>query len=543
MADKNKFFGSRAFQKGGMAVIFTACVVALVILINVAASVLSDRFPLSLDLTVGQDYSMDLSDEYTDYLKKVDKKVNIIVCASEESFENSTFTSYMLRNLSLSDRVTGSVSDTTSKYARQVGVFVKDFAKLNSNFSISFRDPDSATDFAYVTGKYPSESFSYGDIIVECVHGEDNERYSVLHMSDYFSTEINNSIYYSYYTEAYDITGSTLASNLTSAVYVTSSENPVKLAVYTGSGCEVPDALSKLLERNNYELEKVSSFAEISGDAKAVIIASPTRDLNKESVDALDRYLKNSGNNGRNLIYIANTSSGTYYSTPILNEYLSEWGIQVTEGYVCETKDNLYNVQYPVYVAPVSAGSSYTANLDNNTKLSYPYGLFSAMKLSSEEKDYYTTESILKSSDTATYLPYSAPEDWSIDTSPITGPYDYVMQSTLVNTQSVESHVVAFAGDTFFGFDLFEKNLYQTDYLNAATFANAPLTLNIFNTLTGADEQETVEITTKTINTTSFYDKVSESGWPKAVRWVFIIVLPLVMIVAGITVFVVRKRK
>ena len=47
MADKNKFFGSRAFQKGGMAVIFTACVVALVILINVAASVLSDRFPLS----------------------------------------------------------------------------------------------------------------------------------------------------------------------------------------------------------------------------------------------------------------------------------------------------------------------------------------------------------------------------------------------------------------------------------------------------------------------------------------------------------------
>ena len=165
------------------------------------------------------------------------------------------------------------------------------------------------------------------------------------------------------------------------------------------------------------------------------------------------------------------------------------------------------------------------------------------MKLSSEEKDYYTTESILKSSDTATYLPYSAPEDWSIDTSPITGPYDYVMQSTLVNTQSVESHVVAFAGDTFFGFDVFEKNLYQTDYLNAATFANAPLTLNIFNTLTGADEQETVEITTKTINTTSFYDKVSESGWPRAVRWAFIIVLPLVMIVAGITVFVVRKRK
>ena len=36
MADKNKFFGSRAFQKGGMAVIFTACVVALVILINLS---------------------------------------------------------------------------------------------------------------------------------------------------------------------------------------------------------------------------------------------------------------------------------------------------------------------------------------------------------------------------------------------------------------------------------------------------------------------------------------------------------------------------
>ena len=91
-AKKGSFLKSRKFKYGTFATIFVAAVLVGVVLLNVIATVLVERYPLKVDLTAGGKY--EITQETTDFLKTLDQEVTINVLAKEDDF---TINQYLLQ--------------------------------------------------------------------------------------------------------------------------------------------------------------------------------------------------------------------------------------------------------------------------------------------------------------------------------------------------------------------------------------------------------------------------------------------------------------
>ena len=81
---KKKF--SRRLRYGGFATLMIAVFVVVVVIINVIASVLVDKYSLTLDLTSSQVF--DLSEETQPYVESIQMPVKITVLAKESDMLN-----------------------------------------------------------------------------------------------------------------------------------------------------------------------------------------------------------------------------------------------------------------------------------------------------------------------------------------------------------------------------------------------------------------------------------------------------------------------
>ena len=82
---KQKFSKSRSFRYGGIATAITAGFIVVVVLLNVLATTLYERFPLGVDLTSDQKFT--LSEEAVNYLADVDEDVVIYMLSPRETYE------------------------------------------------------------------------------------------------------------------------------------------------------------------------------------------------------------------------------------------------------------------------------------------------------------------------------------------------------------------------------------------------------------------------------------------------------------------------
>ena len=81
------FFKSRKAKKGSLAILLTALFIAAIVLLNIVTNLLTDRFPaLSLDLTKSSVF--ELQEDSKEYVKDLDKKVNIYILQEETDFES-----------------------------------------------------------------------------------------------------------------------------------------------------------------------------------------------------------------------------------------------------------------------------------------------------------------------------------------------------------------------------------------------------------------------------------------------------------------------
>ena len=76
---------SRKTKYGSLSIAITAIVIALVILINMAFSMLTEKFPnIQIDFTLSQTYQ--LQEDTVDYISKLDQDVTINILASKDGF-------------------------------------------------------------------------------------------------------------------------------------------------------------------------------------------------------------------------------------------------------------------------------------------------------------------------------------------------------------------------------------------------------------------------------------------------------------------------
>ena len=92
------------------------------------STVLVQRFPLDIDLTSDKIYTM--TEENVDFIKGVDRKVNIYVCLTEEEYACESDSSYNLAYYAATKNFVDRNSDNVSYYLQTVDLLEKYLPEL-----------------------------------------------------------------------------------------------------------------------------------------------------------------------------------------------------------------------------------------------------------------------------------------------------------------------------------------------------------------------------------------------------------------------------
>lgn len=512
-ASGNNPFKSKKFRHGSLSVVFTAIFVAAIVLLNVILNLVLDRFDVEVDLTDGGLYTM--GEEMESFVSSSESKVSFYFTSDEETLESA-----------------GSVYKQTMEFAENA-------ADKNSGYTVEYVDLLSDPTFA---SRY--DSVAEGGLIIEC---EETGRYRYFDIgNEFLQYKMDDGNSYSY-SDAYMMsmygysvtdTISIAEQELLSGLMAITKVNPVKVGFATGYGEAENADLISLLEKNTYVVETINiDMAEkISDEYDIVIINAPTMDYSIEAVNKVDDWLSNGGMYGKSLFYFASVTEVA--DTPNLDDFLAEWGLQIDKGYVCQMDENY------AYFVP---GYSYT--LYQSAEIVTDTEFYEAMQLDSgssfrvngtrpvkklwEEKSNFVNTTIVQTyGENSVIMPFSeATADWATDGNEEEGQFGIIVEASKVRYEGVEptySRVIA-AGS---------ENLFTNYFLSATNYSNAEVAMAIFNTVSG-NAGESITITPKSFTATTYEIQASQQY---GIGITFAVIIPVIIIIAGIIVWVRRKR-
>lgn len=517
-AKREKLRSSFALKRGVYSTAVTAVFIAAVVLLNIFTTSLSARFPLSLDFS--SDKINSISEKNAQYLKAVDKPVTIYVCATREEYEQGYLAQYATYYYN--------VEDSTGKYFAQTPVLLDEYTKHNKNIRVEYVDM-SASDNGDIQAVFTEQGVSYGDLLVASsfnVNGNPVTRYKKVAFADIY-TLADESGYASMGFGSYTISGSDLETLLTNAIYYATSERIIKLGIPT-SHCDVGNiaSLSDSLLAGNYEILDLgtSLLTELPEDLDGIIIAAPSKDFGNAELDAIAKFLDNEGKRGKTLLYFA---SHTSPALPNLEAFLAEWGITYSDGMLYETNANYAMPDDATFIALANAATDYTAGV-NGSNLGYLAQANLPMAQGFETYGSRTTQVILTTSNSVVVRPENAADGWKPDASAAKS-YPAAIVCADKN-ELVTSYVAAFANVSF----------VNNQYVSNATIGNLDFAVALLNAC--FDAGDSVSFVSKTITTDSFAESVTEAS-AKTVRTVFVVVLPLALIAAGVVVWIRRRSR
>ncbi len=539
-AKEKKPFNKKKLKYGSVAVVITVVFIAVVVFVNLIAEILTDKKNLKLDLTAQKYY--EVSQDTIDYIKDVKKDVVIDVMYQKENFEKSSYMKMVL--------------ETLNKYQQN-----------SDHIEVEFHDIVSEPDVINKYSDVYSGTIQQGSIVVAC-----GDRVKVISSIDDLFT-IDTSSYYQ--TGSSTITGYKGEQELTSAVMSVTDANPKKAAFITGyNGSSIyhsynsnaVNSLYNLMNKNGYEISQIDILNDdlSPDDYDIVVLPAPVNDLTTDCISKLDDFLYNGGKLDRNMIYIADIFQ---YKTPNIDDFLEIWGIEVGDSVVYESnadKNQKVTISTGSAEAPIvsSVDDDFTSEL-SNTKLPIVAPVSRNINLLFDANVDRTTNSLLQTSDTAYLYPLNmksvdeakaeaAEQDQAAsDAENSTEATEEETEATTkFDTETAEKatqNVMALAKKTntennethtnnllvIGGMSLVDPNL-----TSSATYNNAEFIVNAINQICGKENgiiiaeksltQTTIDITTAQITT---------------IRRIIEYVIPLIVIAAGIFVYVWRKNR
>lgn len=525
-APEKREFNGKKLKHGTLSVIFTVVFTAVLVLINVVATTLFDKYPITVDLTKDKIYSA--SKESEDYVKKVKDKVLVTVFASEDDFSGF------------------------SEYNKQAVELLKNYCKINSNLSYRFVDIDSNPEIAR---NY--DSVKAFDIVFE-IKGEakGNEVKRVRNVSmvdlvnfkDEFVEQVTNTgatvdTLAQQYSQQYgddrsflyaykdNIESSNADQAFVSALMAITDPDPQTVTVLTGRNELTQVAyFQQVLKANGYNVNSVDITSEnIPDDTSIVLIPAPKNDYMDEEIDKLDKFLDNAGKLGKQMIYIASFSQD---KTPKLDEFLAEYGIKVGEGAVCESdKTNYYGYPYVTTTGEISDNfkeSLQTKEPKIITALCRPVStlfdtkdMTSAVKYVQSSKNAYSAKINVAATglDIGDHLSEGQQGYMAVGTRAAFGEGD---------DDNTYSNVIVFGSEY----------MVSDQYLADSHYQNSEYFLSVINGLT--HKTQGVTIKPKTVTATLFDINDMQKN---VLKWTFCLILPAAVLVLGIVIWVRRKNK
>lgn len=524
---QKKLFSKNAFKHGGVAIAFTAIVLAVLVGVNLIFGFLAQRTNLNIDISLQG--ANTLSKENIDFIKALDKEVTVTVCSSEEDYTNGQL-GYIAQQYF-------NAVDQTGEYFEQTINLLNLYEKYSDNVTVRFADPYDPS-FAEIEKEYSGSALDMGDIIVECYQNIDGQyvnRSSIIAFDD---------IYYLYddgyvqYGNPYTIKGNNIETVLTSAIYkVTSAETKQALIIETHCDPHVATEYGDMLKLNNFDIATYSSAAinEIGEEYDLVIIDAPIEDFLASEIEAIEEWLYNEGIRGKGLMYLASVSSP---ATPNLDAFLEDWGITYADGVLYET-----NTEYIAFGDNTSLffEAAETNGEDNeydkivNANQGLVAGGNRPLYQAFEEEGLRETKPIaLTATDSVVIAKLSdVGTDWKPD-----GSFEQQKHIGILLSEETEpidnvyrtSYVMAFSGDDF-----------VSSYWSSTYTLNRESMISAAKFISGA-EDDGITFTMKKMEENTFADVVNEKA-ADTMKVIFKWGLPVLLIALGVTVFVRRARR
>ena len=317
----------------------------------------------------------------------------------------------------------------------------------------------------------------------------------------------------------YTMTSFKAESKISSAILQVTEEEEKTVFLTEGHGENLTDRLTEVIRDGGYETDKgVPGVRGIPETCAAVVIAGPERDFSQEEIALLDAYMKTGGN----LLVFRNPAAGVLEN---LDGYLAEWGLSADGTVVLEPSRqvenpasiipdfavhmmNVYFSEHSSYlVLPVcgsltlsGSGSRLTAPVLKSTSESYAKTLTEAATLKKEEGDAQGPFTLAATSEEK-----------------ITGE----------DGKSKTAHVFLTDCSGFYGEPL----------LNNESLGNKNLILQALSYV--SEGGDILDIPEKSLSNTRI-----AAVWSRtlAIGIIFIGVLPVLLILAGLVVFIRRRR-
>ena len=468
----------------------TFLLVAIIVAVFICINVLMQKWSLT-PIDFSQEKLYTLTDGSKEKVKNIDKEVNIYFVGSKDE-------------------------DPNLELAKQ-------YKNANEKITAEAVDANNRPD---LVEKYGIESGTQG-IIVEC-----GEKSKVLTTNDLVT----------YDTSTYE-TISIAEEKLTSSIVsVTSSKIP-KVYFLQGyseySLTKNMNALNMYLENEINEVEQldVLSTGKIPDDCDTLIITTPSKDFDDIATNAITDYI----NSGRNILWL-NAAVTTKKDMPNVNKILELYGVNPFEvGVIRETNSSKMITNSPDLIIPVIQSSTVTKDLYNSTGVIF----INATKINIDE-DNLTNLNVTKTDLALASIDSYFRTNFNIQTDSAQDDEEkgtFIVGAELDKTlkeKDEENGEAAIVSKLI----IFGENYFVTDYplsQNSASAViqlayNKDLVLNSIAYLVDREEDITARKSTGTVRYTATEEQ-------DTIIKAIIFIVPILIIVSGIVIWQVRRRK
>lgn len=472
-------FSKKMIGTGAFSAGMIVVMCAICVVVNLVLTALPAKYT-SIDCSATKLYS--LTGDTKDRVSKLDEDITIYVLNSKKSKD-------------------AKIDETINRY--------KDFS---SHIKVKYVDPATSPKFYQ---DYTDTTPTTNSLIIES-----KNRSKVIDYNDIY--EYDSSSYYYGYQSQSSITGYDAEGQITSAIeYVTmdADELPVIYQITGHNETEIGSNFQSVVSKANANLKSLELFNEekVPEDATAIIINSPTVDFNEEDAQKVIDYL-NGG--GKALIV------GCYaYNDELtnFNKILAAYNVSFKTGVVAENDSSKY-YQNPLYLLPTVETTDYTSDatdgyvfLAGSCAISYP-----------EDTDDVTYTKLLSTSDSAVLK-----KDWkNITTSKAedadeNGPFT---TGLAVNDSSTGASIVVFG----------TPYVVDDSYDNAVSGNNADMFKDVISSMTGNVELASSVIPVKDYTLSNITINTLQAV---ITGLIIMVAVPILLIIIGIVVWAMRRKK
>lgn len=396
---------------------------------------------------------------------------------------------------------------------------IRQYERLGKNIKLEVTNaedrPDLASKYNIITGMYT--------IIIEC--GEKNKFYT---QYDLYNQDYNTG-------DTTDITEQRITNGIigvssigkTTPIYMLSGHEEITSMMY----------LSIYLELENYELKQLDllSSQNIPEDCKVLIIASPKKDFMEGETNLIKEYIQKGGN----ILWLNDPFSATA-ETPNIKSVLDMYGVNIRQdGYIVEQEEDNMITGSPSYIYPRLDSNEITSGitrvlLPGAGKLEFAdnlndLGVTKTDILSSGDKSFYRTN--------LEVLKLTPQEDEKEETSVIASILEKKIGNNEENSnesEEITSKLVVFASNAFASDAAVTVGNQQV--LVVGLYQNKDLIMNAIEYVAEIEDPITIR---KTISVTQYTATEAQT-----IRVLIIIfTLPAIIILLGIVVWILRRRK